>query len=430
MAFWDRLYSGFYHTVYGYKLGRFRSKVQSTFSAVQSQMKRKPKGSVDKSKIQRILVVKNEALGDMILMTPLFRNLALNGYKVDVLASDSNRVIIERNPYVNEVLVQQGGLDDIKLYVETLKDRHYDLVIDARFPAFSESVDRLIFPQYFSCDYLISWNRSHLSCYDESLDFYQQKEPIVKVADLFLRYMGIKGADLSYDIFMDEAARKNALHYVRDLWRKGGPVIVFNPFSSHETRDLMPAQIYQTINMLIQRYPHAQIVFIGQPERMLGIGVEDSWARNVHKFHSASIMDAVPLIKYADLVISPDTSIVHIASTFHKPTVGLYIHTVRSLSNGKGNAKREYYLQMQKIKDNFFDEPRIKAGVRPDDILRIEELFAPNNEYAVQLISATGSLSDVPAQDIVNAAAQLIEQYVDDVQYTGEVKAISYQPTF
>ena len=37
-----------------------------------------------------------------------------------------------------------------------------------------------------------------------------------------------------------------------------------------------------------------------------------------------SILDSASLIKYADYVITPDTSIIHIASAYNKPIIAVY----------------------------------------------------------------------------------------------------------
>lgn len=431
MSLFEGIYSGSYGLVYGYKMSRFRSHIQSNMRALQKATNRKPKGLIfDRSQVKRILIIKNEAFGDMILVTPLIRHLSTNGYLVDVLASEANQCIIANNPFVHEIIAQTGGPENANNFVlEHMKDKHYDLVLDLRYPIYYEDLNRLLFPQHISCDYLVGWNRSNIGIYDQSLDFYDDHGHFSDVIATFLRFMGIESTDLTYDLYIEQEARENTLNYVRDLWRKGGPVIVFNPFSSHPSRDLTGAQIQNTVDMILENYPFAQIVFIGQPGKIDSISINPLQETHIQRYASPSIMDVVPLIEYADIVISPDTAIVHIAAAFHKPTIGLYISAIRTATNGKEAAKRDYYQQMQLLKDRFFDEPRLNAGIRAERSLLNDYMFAPNNDRAEQLFSSTGNMSDLTCHLIMQALSKLVSQYVRDPLYVAPLPlALEHQP--
>lgn len=431
MALFDSIYSGTYDLVYGYKLARFRSHIQNNMKALQKEIKRKPQGLIlDLSQVKRILIIKNEAFGDMILVTPLIRHLATSGYLVDVLASEANQCIIVHNPFVHEVIAQTGGPENANKFVlEHMKDRHYDLVLDLRYPIYYEDLNRLLFPQHISCDYLVGWNRSNIGIYDKSLDFYDDKGHFSDVVATFLRFMDIESTDLSYDLYIEQEARTNTLNYIRDLWRKGGPVVIFNPFSSHPSRDLTAAQIQNMVDMILENYPFAQIVFIGQPDKIDSISINPLQENHIQRYASPSIMDVVPLIEYADIVISPDTAIVHIAAAFHKPTIGLYISAIRTATNGKETAKRDYYQQMQLLKDRFFDEPRLNSGIRAERSLLNDYMFAPHNDKAEQIFSNTGNMSDLPCNSIISIFSKLVSLYVKDPMYVAPQRLVlEYQP--
>ncbi|RUS67240.1 hypothetical protein CUZ56_01182 [Saezia sanguinis] len=416
----DYFYSVFYNILYARKLKKFQRQIDVTYQALVQQLHRSRQSSIDLLKVKSILVIKNEAIGDMVLTTPLIRHLALHGYQVDVLATGGNQAIVRHNPYIRRLHVQQVRNQDIKPFIqETFHDLHYDMVLDVRYPSFNENIDWLIFPQDIPCNYLVSWNRSHLGCYDVSLNFYDVHAHFIRVMDLFLSYLGIPNADLSCDLFVDEATNEKGQAYVEKLRQSGEPVIVFNPFASHETRDLSRAQIQDIIKGILQRYPQAQVVLIGYEDRLAQIEVPAAYAAQVHRFSSPSIMDVVPLVRCADLVITPDTSIVHIAATFEKPTVGLYIHALRPPRNGKEKAKRHYYQQMQLLKDYFFDAPHIDAGQRPRQILINDDLMSPNNPQAVQLFSATATLADLSVVQILNTVNTLIQQHVQQTEVKG-----------
>src|SRR6266550_9270692 len=83
----------------------------------------------------RVLVIRYERIGDMIMATSLIRNIAsvLPGRKVDVLATPATAAVLEGNPYVGKVLLLErksfrsyGGL------MKRLRRERYTVMVDGR----------------------------------------------------------------------------------------------------------------------------------------------------------------------------------------------------------------------------------------------------------------------------------------------------------
>ena len=382
-----------YSAFYAYKLRKFRTYLQKLRSEVELRLHRKTKSPVDKSKIKRILIVKDEGMGDMLIVTALIRNLAKAGYIVDVLATEFNRGVIAFNPHVNEILTSH----------EAYKDRHYDLVMDVRFAVRLDTMERMTFCQDIPCDYLMTFNRSNFSCYDISLDFYEEKQHVTRVLDMFLNYLGIYGSDLSYDACPDAPSYDFGMQHVHQWRTKGSPLVAINPYASHTNRDMSTTQLQALAQAILARYPQAQIVCIGLYYRL-----SDLHLPGVTVFPTEMITQVMPIIESADLVITPDTFAVHIASAYKKPTLALYVPTLRNPVNPKETIKRDFYVNRYLLENEFFDAPRIQAGVRPKQVLLIEDLFAPNNINATQLISPGMNVSDFPAPLLIEHALQIL----------------------
>ena len=102
--------------------------------------------------IRRILVIKNDKIGDMVLSTGTFRELKRNFPKagITVIASKSNKQIIEKNKNIDKIIVldypprgYKGILNYFKLSKE-LKKENYDVGIDLR-----GSIINIFFPKAF-----------------------------------------------------------------------------------------------------------------------------------------------------------------------------------------------------------------------------------------------------------------------------------------
>src|SRR5258707_7823585 len=83
----------------------------------------------------RVLFIRYERIGDMIMATSLIRNIAsvLPGRKVDVLATPATAAVLEGNPYVGNVLLLErksfgsyGGL------MRKLRRERYTVMVDGR----------------------------------------------------------------------------------------------------------------------------------------------------------------------------------------------------------------------------------------------------------------------------------------------------------
>ncbi len=78
---------------------------------------------------EKILVVRTDRIGDLVLTTPVFECLKKNSpnLTVDALVSQYARPVLEHNPFVNEVYTFSTA--DRKRLLPTLHQNHYDLAL-------------------------------------------------------------------------------------------------------------------------------------------------------------------------------------------------------------------------------------------------------------------------------------------------------------
>lgn len=95
---------------------------------------------IPNKEISSILIIKNDKIGDMVLSTCIFRELkkAFPSSKITIIASQSNFPLIEKNPYIDKILIQDyppRGLSGLFSYYKLskkLKSKNFDLGIDLR----------------------------------------------------------------------------------------------------------------------------------------------------------------------------------------------------------------------------------------------------------------------------------------------------------
>lgn len=405
-----------YKALYFFKRIDYQVSMWLDKAVINWRLRKHQRRQIDKAAIKTILLLRNDGIGDMVITTALIRVLAQHGYQVSVMSQKSALEIIQNNPHVTHTFVWNDNYSsgEMRQIEQQVREQHFDLIIDMRYPVyFKHSPHRIMLPYYLGGKYTLGWNKSALKCYDASINHYTRRGHYITLVQKFLAFLNIHNADLSYEFFIDPASEAAAGSFIDALRTDHGKVIVLNPFSGHPRRDMTNEQIRQSIELLLSKYPQAHFIAIGVKTRVEKL-IDTLKIERLVYYNSKSILDVVPLIQRADLVISPDTSIIHVVAAFQKPLVGLYAsgrRTPRSLSDAKTHIKEKYHEQVDEARARFFDGPNVRAGTRPKGkLLLVENSFGPNNKNAIQLKNYTHRLSEIPAEAIFEACDQLLSR--------------------
>ncbi|MEX0576313.1 glycosyltransferase family 9 protein, partial [Enterobacter cloacae subsp. cloacae] len=133
-----------------------------------------------------------------------------------------------------------------------------------------------------------------------------------------LNALSIKPASLSYslpvlpehEVFIDDFLQPHA----------GKKIVVLNPFASVAERSLSLPQLEKLAIDIVQ-HPDTQVFIIGEGKKLADLAFDDE---KITVCRFKSLWDAITLIKKADLVVSVDTAIVHIACAFDKKIIAIY----------------------------------------------------------------------------------------------------------
>lgn len=133
--------------------------------------------------------------------------------------------------------------------------------------------------------------------------------------------MGLKDYSAEYDLHMSDEVINNVDEFVKSL--PGGKKIVINPFTADPRRDMSLSQLDELIGKIKVNWPGCVVIIIGDPSAIKKVKNRDAI---ISPF--SSLASSCRIVFLADIVISPDTSIVHIAAAWRKPMVSLYGHDV------------------------------------------------------------------------------------------------------
>jgi ADP-heptose:LPS heptosyltransferase len=266
-----------------------------------------------------IAVLQLGRLGDMILTTPLFDALKrlYPDTQLTVIADEATEIIVDNHPSVDTVLPFRRGFLLMPRMVRRLFQNRYDLYIDpkdhrsttSRFIAELVRAERkMVHPSNIGSD------RSAIP--------FPQVESSIHYTDLMLAPMHQLAPGRLF-------ARRPSIHIpaktlamIDDRINPGDAgMVTVNISAGHSSRYWEPGKWEELISGISA---HHNVSVISSPaDRALAdeICTTRSGTRTVP---TSSILEAAAVVARSVAVVSPDTSIIHLASAFNKPTVGLY----------------------------------------------------------------------------------------------------------
>jgi ADP-heptose:LPS heptosyltransferase len=273
---------------------------------------------------KRVLYLRYDRIGDMILATGLLRALAQADHPivVDVLASPENATVLEGNPNVRSIILfeRRRPLRIVRAFQRVRRER-YDAVLDCQ--VFSPSTTTLLMM-------LLSGARRRVGVANRGIDdALTDPMPVPPGAAHTIEYTaalaGAFGIDpLTTDWRPELYLRSDELTNAEGQWREAD--------GGHRTRLLVnisagkvacrwpEASVTSLLAQLSRREPAPTMLLVCAPSD-LAIASRISAATGVRVARTPRVRDALALVAASDVVLTPDTSITHAASALNKPAV-------------------------------------------------------------------------------------------------------------
>lgn len=264
----------------------------------------------------RYLVVRIGAFGDCIIITPLLRYLKQQGHEVYVLTSDQGLQMLANNPNIDKTIHhKQDSVENEKLteYFESLKEEHKcDELIDL-----CESVEVTLAldgkdPLYKMPKY-VRREKCNANYYEYTFAYAQDKNDLGVTKEHFTNTF-CRG-----ELFFSEEEENN----MKDFRKKhlGFQMILWG--LSGSGRNKCYPYVPYIVGDIMRNFPKVKVVLVGDRTcQLLECGFPKHH-RIIRKCGEWSMRESALYTKYADLVVSPDTGLLHAAGCFSTPKIGL-----------------------------------------------------------------------------------------------------------
>ena len=277
---------------------------------------------IENNNIKSILFLRYDGkIGDMVINTLMFREIKRRYpyIKIGVVAREGNAQIIKNNSNVDNIYIYKKKRKEIVKLSEKIKKDKYDLLID-----FSEMlrVNQMMLINKINARFNMGLNREDWQLFDISYNYPKGNFHITKVYEEVLNKLGILNPNLSYDLQFSEEDKKKVNILLEKINNK--EKFVLNPFAASKHREINKENIKKIIECILLR--ENRVVFlIGEKSKEKEIlEIIEKYSNKVIYPALDNIMETAYLVKKSDWIITPDTSIVHIAAAFKKKLIAIY----------------------------------------------------------------------------------------------------------
>lgn len=354
------------------RMGNFHKKKRYFFNKIKvnflSFLKgKKVESACPDGQIKSCLIIHdNNKIGDLIVLSSLYREFKLRGVKLSILTTESGKAFLRGNKNIHHFFIKKSdSLKDVLKLKNQLRKQHFDIVLDPfeTMPSFSHSL------------LLSSVNSSHILGFDRwYLRYYSYYHPhdealkahmCTRANEILAHYYGTTESvfNISYDLPISADIEKKVREFVDNK-----NIVIINPLGAKKICRLTPEQIELIYSHVRRIMPAYRIIFTGLPRDLQSIAID-----HIETLPFDDFIYTVALTKFSKYVITVDTALVHIASAYNIPTLALY-----------PNARQPSY---------------------PSHLI-----WAPNNDNALQIVSSTYTVKDISSDLLTHSLNTLLSQ--------------------
>ena len=341
---------------------------------------RKKSIDFDIRKAKNILFLRYDRIGDMVITTPVFRELKLAYPEINitVLASKANQCVLLNNPYVDLVITNHKNnlLKDLPTLLVLRKEK-FDVCVEFDHSVIPHAILRLRIIKPRKIISVIKEGRYGVKGDELKLyDYFTEKPKDTHFRDIWLNTLnpfGVTPKSKQYDLFCSDQQKGNAVDFLSQFQKK--IIIGINLEGAVKGKKITSDKLEEICRGIYHINREVQIILLSSPKLYSNI-VRISQKMNlpyvVPSYKTVSVLDVAALIQNLQLIITPDTSIVHIASAFNIPIVSIHEKNNQSyhLFKPKSQNSRTVFSEFSDRLDGYNIDKIIRDSM---DLLKINE---------------------------------------------------------
>lgn len=306
---------------------------------------------------KKILFLRHDGkIGDYVVSSFVFREIkkqAPNTH-IGVVCSKKNAYLFEKNPHIDQLyFVKTKNIADYIKCGKQLAKEQYDVVID---PTVMLRNRDLLFLRTIAAKNYVGYQKERYKLFNFNVT--AENAHFSEIYQKALEIIGFKNISTAYDVPTDPKATKEVDEFLATKHLKN--YIAVNFFGAGSARKFSD----NAMKSLMDRFTatSAKIVLLTFPEVTAKMQTLAAHYENVFVYEQTkTIFHTIELIKQASLIVSPDTSVVHIAAGFNKPMIAFYSNDEENFTHWHPNSQAETHILHFEKSVNELDFSQIQA---------------------------------------------------------------------
>ena len=278
------------------------------------------------SQIKRILFLRTDGkIGDYIISSFIFREIKKNypNIQIDVVADKSLENLLKLNKNIDKYyILNRKKMKEWRNIVKILRKNKYDVLFD--------STEGLKYKQVYLLNRVnavvnVGYNKDDYNIYNKNIR-QNNTLKMIQIYKKMVESVNIEIKDTKYDVPVSEESEKNVDRFLKENNVKG-KIIALNFFGASRGRKINEENALIILRRLREMYKGYAIIILDSPndrETIQNI-LKNTDNENILFFEkSRTILDSISIIKNSDLIVSLDTSILHIAEGLDKKIMAFY----------------------------------------------------------------------------------------------------------
>jgi ADP-heptose:LPS heptosyltransferase len=286
---------------------------------VNATLPRPAEGALDR--VRRVLLLRHDAIGDMLASLALIRALTQRGLEVDVMASAENAAVLAENPWGARVLVAPRRRRERRASARALAARQYDAVIDGLVlkPSVNSRTVRLLRASRAPIR-VGTGGRRHDFLYTHPVATDLGANHHVVLAALLAPF-GIAPESALDPVAMPLSTEERAR--AEQWWRTHAPNgetrLLVNISASSAERRWADERFIGVLRALTRERPYLRLAISAAPADWTA--AEEIARATGGTALAVPLREAFAVLAASQLVLTPDTSVAHAAGGFQVPSV-------------------------------------------------------------------------------------------------------------
>jgi ADP-heptose:LPS heptosyltransferase len=283
---------------------------------------------------KKFLFVRQDRIGDVLVSTPLIHALKEKypSATLDFLLSSNNHFVLQNEPLVRKRWIYRKTLAGAIEMLKSIRGEHYDFVIDLMD---NPSATSTVLCALAGGKWNVGLSKENAYSYDVVVPLLSRKEyHIVDRLAMLLTVFGVDRTfvDLRIHYSVSEESEMFAERWFNEQEIKGQRVIGINISPGEGTRIRGVTNYQGLIRRLKEEYKRVRLVVLHQPSDITVAQTIVGPFTDVLLSPETETFDRfAAIVRRVWILVTPDTSAVHLAAAFSIPSVVLYVQSNKDL---------------------------------------------------------------------------------------------------